>query len=55
MAENDPKVCWRSVIFELRVQRVHLDRSIPLDGNPNRIAPDKWRPLIMSVAQYYEL
>ena len=34
---------------------MHLDHSILLDGNPNRIDPGKWRPLIMSFAQYYEL
>jgi len=34
---------------------VHLDHSILLDGNPNRIDPDKWRLLIMSIAQYYGL
>jgi len=55
LAEDDPKVCGRSVIFELRIQRVHLDRSILFAGNPNRIDPDKWRPLIMSFAQYYGL
>ena len=34
---------------------MHLDHSILLDGYPNRIDPDKWRLLIMSFAQYYEL
>ena len=48
-------MCGRSGIFELRIQRVHLDYSILLDGNPNRIDPGKWRPLILSFAQNYEL
>jgi hypothetical protein len=45
----------RSVIFEVRIQRVHLAQSIIKDGNPNRVDPDKWRALIMSFGRFYEL
>jgi flavin reductase (DIM6/NTAB) family NADH-FMN oxidoreductase RutF len=55
LAENDDKVRGRTVIFEVRIQRVHLAPSILMDGNPNRVDPDKWRPLIMSFAQFYGL
>jgi hypothetical protein len=40
---------------QLSIERPHLDESILMDGNPNRIDPDKWRPLIMSFAQFYGL
>ncbi|WP_158168633.1 flavin reductase family protein [Methylobacterium mesophilicum] len=34
-------------IFEVRVTRLHLDASVLADGRPDRIDPDRWRPLIM--------
>ncbi|MEK6312856.1 MULTISPECIES: flavin reductase family protein [Burkholderia] len=42
-------------ILEARITRVHVDRAILMDGHPNRIDPDKWRPLIMSFQEYYGL
>lgn len=42
-------------IFELRVQRVHVRPDLLLDGDPNRIDPDKWNPLIMSFQRFYGL
>ena len=55
LADNDEKVRGRTVIFEVRIQRVHLASLILKDGNPNRVDPDKWRPLIMSFAKFYGL
>jgi flavin reductase (DIM6/NTAB) family NADH-FMN oxidoreductase RutF len=55
LAENDAKVRGRTVIFEVRIQRVHLAPSIIRPGNPNRVDPDRWRPLIMSFGRFYGL
>jgi flavin reductase (DIM6/NTAB) family NADH-FMN oxidoreductase RutF len=55
LAENDEKVRGRTVIFEVRIQRVHLAPAIVRNGDPNRVDPDKWRPLIMSFARFYGL
>jgi flavin reductase (DIM6/NTAB) family NADH-FMN oxidoreductase RutF len=55
VAEDDPKQHGRIVTIETRVQRVHLDDAILMDGEANRIDPDKWRPLIMSFQQFYGL
>lgn len=55
LAESDQILRGRIVTLELRVQRVHLDRSILMDGQPNRVDPDKWRPLIMSFQKFYGL
>jgi flavin reductase (DIM6/NTAB) family NADH-FMN oxidoreductase RutF len=55
LAANDEKVRGRTVIFEVRIQRVHLAKSILLNGDPNRIDPDKWCPLIMSFQKFYGL
>jgi flavin reductase (DIM6/NTAB) family NADH-FMN oxidoreductase RutF len=55
MAQED--AVWRGnlVAIEVRVTRVHAHPQILMDGQPNRIDPDKWRPLIMSFAQFYGL
>lgn len=39
--------------FEMRVLRVHLDEAIMM--GPNRVDPDKWRPLVMSFQEFYGL
>jgi flavin reductase (DIM6/NTAB) family NADH-FMN oxidoreductase RutF len=41
--------------FEVRVRRIHVDDSILMDGNADRIDPDKWRPLIFNFQQFYGL
>ena len=55
MAQDD-KV-WRGNIaaIEVRITRVHAHPAIMMEGEPNRIDPDKWRPLIMSFQQFYGL
>ena len=55
LSENDAMLRGQVVIFEVRVQRVHLEESILMQGNRNRIDPDKWRPLIMSFQKFYGL
>ena len=55
LGEDDPRVRGRTVVFELRIQRVHLAREILLDGDPDHVDPDKWRPLIMSFQKFYGL
>lgn len=42
-------------MFETRIRRVHVDESILVDGQRDRIDPDKWRPLIMSFQRFYGL
>lgn len=55
LAEEDDVLRGRIITFELRIQRVHLDEAILMDGKPNRVDPDKWRPLIMSFQKFYGL
>ena len=45
----------RILTLELRVKRIHLEESILMEGHPNRVDPDKWRPLIMSFQEFYGL
>jgi flavin reductase (DIM6/NTAB) family NADH-FMN oxidoreductase RutF len=55
MSENDPASRGRRILFELRIQRAFAEPSILADGDPNRIDPDKWRPLIMCFQKFFGL
>lgn len=55
LGEHDVDMRGRLLAFEVRIQRVHLEESILMNGERNRIDPDKWRPLIMSFQQFYGL
>jgi len=55
VAEEDETLRGGIVSFELKIIRVHIEKTILVDGEPNRIDPDKWRPLIMSFQQFYGL
>ena len=48
---------WRGRIaaIEIRITRVHAHPAIMMEGEANRIDPDKWRPLIMSFQEFYGL
>jgi flavin reductase (DIM6/NTAB) family NADH-FMN oxidoreductase RutF len=55
IAEDDSRQRGHLVCIELRIQRVHVEESILMKGESNRIDPDKWRPLIMSFQEFYGL
>jgi flavin reductase (DIM6/NTAB) family NADH-FMN oxidoreductase RutF len=55
LAEQDERWRGRLVSIEVRVRRVHLSERILVDGDSDRIDPDKWRPLIMSFQHFYGL
>lgn len=55
LAEHDERLRGHVVTFELRIQRVHLEESILVRGEPGRVDPDRWRPLIMSFQKLYGL
>jgi flavin reductase (DIM6/NTAB) family NADH-FMN oxidoreductase RutF len=55
LAEKHEDQKGRILTLELRVQRIHLEESIIMEGHPNRVDPDKWRPLIMSFQEFYGL
>ncbi len=43
------------VCIEVRITRVHAHPSVLMEGKPNRIDPDRWKPLIMSFQRFYGL
>jgi flavin reductase (DIM6/NTAB) family NADH-FMN oxidoreductase RutF len=55
LAEGDIDMRGRIVTFELRIQTVHIEESLLMENQINRVDPDKWKPLIMSFQQYYSL
>ena len=55
IADDDAGLRGRLLNIEVRVVRVHLDDAILADGRPNRVDPDRWRPLIMSFQKFYGL
>ena len=55
LAEGDIDQRGRIVTFELRIQNIYIDDSILMDNEPDRVDPDKWKPLIMSFQQFYTL
>lgn len=55
IAENDPAARGRAVALHTVIRKVHADANILADGEPDRIDPNKWRPLIMSFQQFYGL
>ena len=52
---GNPRIRTEISAIEARIIRVHVDTRIQADGHPDRIDPDKWRPVIMSFRQFYGL
>jgi flavin reductase (DIM6/NTAB) family NADH-FMN oxidoreductase RutF len=55
MAEDNVAIRGKLIALEVEIVRVHADSSLLVPGEPDRIDPDKWRPLIMSFQQFYGL
>ena len=55
LAEHDPLWRGRSLALHVAVRKVHAATDSLMDGEADRIDPDKWRPLIMSFQHYYGL
>jgi flavin reductase (DIM6/NTAB) family NADH-FMN oxidoreductase RutF len=55
VADKDPAWKGRSLALHVKINKVHASTDILADGEPDRIDPDKWRPLIFSFQQFYGL
>jgi len=55
IAEDSTAIRGHLIAVEVEIVRVHADSSVLVPGEPDRIDPDKWRPLIMSFQQFYGL
>lgn len=55
LATDDAAQNGRILTFELKIVRVHIEESILLHSDSNKVDPDKWKPLIMSFQKFYGL
>lgn len=55
MAAHDSTMRGHLAAIEVSITRIHLDENIMMEGEDNRVDPDKWQPLIMSFQQFYGL
>lgn len=55
LAADDKLLGGYGLVFEARIQRVWVAPHLLAEGEPNRIDPDRWQPLIMSFQQFYGL
>jgi flavin reductase (DIM6/NTAB) family NADH-FMN oxidoreductase RutF len=53
--ERDVERRGALIALEVRIVRVHLDDSILMPGDANRVDPVAWRPLVMSFCQLFGL
>lgn len=55
LAADDATFGGFALAIEVSIARLHLDESILRYGDPDRVDPDAWHPLIMSFARFYGL
>lgn len=55
LAEDNEAQRGRIITLEMRIQRIYIDENILMPGMPDKVDPDKWRPLIMSFQEFYGL
>ena len=55
LAQDSEVIRGNLIAIEVEIVRVHADSSMLVPGEPDRIDPDKWRPLIMSFQHFYGL
>jgi flavin reductase (DIM6/NTAB) family NADH-FMN oxidoreductase RutF len=53
VAARDPRLRVPALAIEVRVRRVHVEESLLVPGEPQRIDPERWHPLLMSFRQFY--
>jgi flavin reductase (DIM6/NTAB) family NADH-FMN oxidoreductase RutF len=55
LASGDPDEPSGASLFQIRITRVHVHAGIRDTMHPDRIDPDRWRPLVMSFQKFYGL
>ena len=54
-ARHDARMAIPAIAVEVKIVKVHVHADIVQAGHPDRIDPDRWRPLIMSFRRLYTL
>ena len=55
LAANDPLRRGYLQALEVEIKKVHIREDLQHSEHPDRIDPDRWRPLIMSFCEFYGL
>ncbi|KAI1193149.1 hypothetical protein F5X97DRAFT_315140 [Nemania serpens] len=55
LQNDDPDLHGLMLAIEVRVLHIHVLESLRVEGYPNRVDTDKWRPLIMSFREFSSL
>jgi len=55
VAEEDPEQRGHVLSIELKIVRVHVEETLLMSRDSNRINPEKWRPLLMSFQHFFGL
>lgn len=55
LAEEDEAMKNKIKVMELQIVRVHLEQSILMVDDINKVDPNKWKPLIMSFQKLYSI
>jgi flavin reductase (DIM6/NTAB) family NADH-FMN oxidoreductase RutF len=55
VGDSKPETRGLLPAIEVRIVRVHIEEGLLMEGQADRIDPDRWRPLIMSFSQFYGL
>lgn len=54
-AKHDDKMAVPAYAIELKVEEAYSAEDILIDGQKNKIDPNKWNPLIMNFRKFYSL
>jgi flavin reductase (DIM6/NTAB) family NADH-FMN oxidoreductase RutF len=55
LATGQPDEESGAAVFQIGITRVHVHESIRDAAHPDRVDPDRWRPLVMSFQKFYGL
>lgn len=55
LEKNDAAARGSTLVFEIKITRVHVHESIVATGTTSRVDPDKWKPLIMNFQRFYSV
>ena len=53
LEKDDPDQAGSTLIYEVRVTRVHVHDAIRMPGSKDRVDPDRWSPIIMNFQRFY--
>jgi flavin reductase (DIM6/NTAB) family NADH-FMN oxidoreductase RutF len=55
LEKDDPAEAGSTLVFEIRITRVHVHEAIRARESENRVDPNRWKPLIMNFQRFYSV